>query len=526
VAVADRKAPNRDVKGKADGDDAAALRRSNTRYELVMRATKDVIWDWDLVSGTIYRSERLLPVFGYATAGSESLDWWKERLHPEDRETVAASLEAAVSGSEDLWAAEYRFRRADGSWAHVLDRGLISCEAGVPHRMVGVMMDVSERRELQARMTLNDRLATIGTLAGGIAHEINNPLAYVLANTSYALETLRGAAGRRGGSELGEVIDALAEACEGAERVRNIVRDIKTISRPETSRIGHVDLRVAMDAALTVVANEIRHRATLDRDYSAVSPVDGNESRLAQIFVNLLLNAAQAIPFGATERNRIRVSLAQREDGMAVAEISDTGKGIPPEILPRIFDPFFTTRPVGEGTGLGLAICHGIVKELGGSIEVESTPGQGSTFRVLLPTVRAATAVPAMAEGEAVPAVPRRLLILAVDDEVFVLRAIERLLGRDHDVVTTMRARDVLARLDAGEAPDVILCDLMMPELTGMELYDQVRQRDARLARRIVFMTGGAFTARAAAFLEQLENPCLEKPFDGAALRELVLRIA
>ena len=250
---------------------------------------------------------------------------------------------------------------------------------------------------------LADRMASVGTLAAGVAHEINNPLAFILANVEFALAELRGRGGR-----ATEVLRALGEARDGGLRVREIVRDLKAFSRAGRGGQRAVDLRRVLQSALGLAQNEIRHRARLEVDVGDIPPVMGSEHRLGQVFLNLLINAAQAIPEGRAAENVVRAITATAPDGRALVEISDTGTGIPPDVLPRIFDPFFTTKPVGVGTGLGLSICHGIVSGLGGEIHVESTLGRGTTFRVLLAAARPARARRTPPRPLPPPPVPRR----------------------------------------------------------------------------------------------------------------------
>ena len=239
------------------------------------------------------------------------------------------------------------------------------------------------------------------------------------------------------------------------------------------------------------------------------------------MFLNLLLNAAHAIPEGATERNEIRVSTRTDARGFAVVEVRDSGTGIAPDIQARIFDPFFTTKSSGEGTGLGLWICSGILSALGGDIRVESEIGRGSTFRVTLPpvTIEAPGVTPARGVPEA-EAQGGRMLI--VDDEPMILGALRRSFASDYHVTCVGDGRKALDRLRAGERYDVILCDLMMPEMTGMELFTELGKMAPDQQERVVFVTGGAFTPRAREFLERVPNARVEKPIDFQNLRLLL----
>ncbi|WP_437337065.1 ATP-binding protein [Sorangium sp. So ce394] len=416
--------------------------------------------------------------------------------------------------------------------------------------------DVASRQALaqtQARLVLAGRMASVGTLAAGVAHEINNPLAFVITNVDAALRRI-GAMERRNGaprsgpwarshgdgrgpsSELSEVLSLLEDAREGAERVRLIVRDLHSFSRAEEDRRGPVDLRRVLDSCVHMAMNEIRHRARVVRSFQEVPPVEANEPRLAQVFLNLIVNAAQAIPEGLAAQNVIELSTRCDAAGWVVVEVRDTGAGIAPESLERIFEPFYTSKEEGEGLGLGLAICHAIVAALGGRIEVESRPGQGSTFRVVLP---AATSAKARARadagsgassgrrdggglaGDAPQAAPRQR-VLIIDDEPLLTRAIAGTLEPRHETTATASARDALTRIRAGERYDAILCDLMMPDMTGMDFYASLAEHAPEQQRRVVFLTGGAFTERSKSFLQQVNARLLLKPFDAATLLSLV----
>ena len=237
-----------------------------------------------------------------------------------------------------------------------------------------------------------DRLSSLGMLAAGVAHEINNPLTYVLANVGFVADRLDrlGRSLPKGvtlqwADELGELAAALAEAQEGALRVRRIVRDLRIFSERDEERSISVDLHRALESAIDVAKSEIGARARLVKQFGPVPPVDANETRLAQLFVNLLVNAAQAIPSGDAEANEIRVVTETDDGGRAVVRVRDSGGGIESAAIGRVFDPFFTAKPLGGGLGLGLFVCHGIVRALGGEISVESAPGQGTTFRIALP---------------------------------------------------------------------------------------------------------------------------------------------
>jgi CheY-like chemotaxis protein/anti-sigma regulatory factor (Ser/Thr protein kinase) len=276
-------------------------------------------------------------------------------------------------------------------------------------------------------------------------------------------------------------------------------------------------VRSVIEATLNMAWNEIRHRARLVKDYGSVPPVQANEARLGQIVLNLLLNAAHAIPEGSATSNEIRI-LTRLEGDRVVLEVRDTGSGIEPDALTHIFEPFFTTKAIGVGTGLGLSISHGIVASLGGRIEVDSEPGKGTTFRVFLP-------IAAVAAPEPPPPTPPQAKlaarVLVIDDDLLLLKTLTRILGSEFEIVAVPSAREAFARIGE-DSFDVILCDLMMPEMTGMDLHAVLARAAPDEAEKMIFLTGGTFTPRAQEFLDAVPNLRLDKPFDAKQLRAII----
>jgi PAS domain S-box-containing protein len=385
---------------------------------------------------------------------------------------------------------------------------------------IGIGQDITERRKARDALVLSARMASVGTLAAGVAHEINNPLAFVLSNLEFIASVLRSSFADLSSiiappstiARLRETIGAVDDAIIGAERMRNIVRDLSTISRGVDHRGAPVDLKEVLEISIRMAANELRHRAQVVREFGVLPPVVGHGDRLGQVFLNLLVNAAQAIPVGDATRNEVRIVARTDPQGRAVVEVHDTGAGIPRDVLPRILDPFFTTKPFGQGTGLGLSICHGIVSGLGGEIQVESELGKGSVFRVVLPA-RPPQQGPRWIRPQMAATTIARARLLVVDDEPRVGKAVERMMAGTHEVVVETRAQEALSRIVAGENFDVILCDLMMPDVTGMEFVEQLSRVSAMLAERVAFTTGGAFTENARQFLERTPNRRIAKPF-------------
>ena len=375
----------------------------------------------------------------------------------------------------------------------------------------------NERARMHEQLQMSDRMASVGILAAGVAHEINNPLAVVIANLDLALEDLDARSTEQ--DFLASLREELSDARHAADRVRRIVRDLRVFSRNEDEPPGPVDVHTVLESTLRMASNEIRHRATVVRDFEVVPPVIASEGRLGQVFLNLIVNAAQALPDGQADKHEIKISTRVRGDRVAIA-ISDTGPGLPAAVLQRLFTPFVTTKPAGIGTGLGLSICHRIVTGLGGDITSESR-SSGTTFEILLRAAHEALGV------ESRPAVaPTRSCrvgrILTIDDEPMITRAVQRVIGAEHDVVSASSGEQALAMFREGARFDVILCDLMMPAVTGMDVYAELRRIAPEQADAMVFLTGGAFTAGAQHFLDTIANVRLEKPFESASLKALV----
>jgi PAS domain S-box-containing protein len=391
------------------------------------------------------------------------------------------------------------------------------------------LRDVTQRNRLEARLALDDRLAALGTMAAGVAHEVNNPLSFVMTSVEL-VQTRLGEIGRKlealpeataAAQDFPELQLILDQALSGVERIRDVVHKLMRLSRAPDQGSGAVAVRPVLESAIQIAWSEIRHRARLIRHFQETPLVEADESRLGQLFLNLLLNAAQAIPDGHAEHHAVTIDTSTGRDGTAVVEVRDDGVGIPPEALPRIFEPFFTTKPVGSGSGLGLSICHGIVTSLGGSIEVESQPGSGSLFRVVLPAATARISEPAPPPPTAEP---RRTRLLIIEDEAMLLEAFQAGLSKEHEVHGARDGREALQRFRDGERYEAILCDLMMPGMTGMEVHEQLDRIAPEQANRMIFMTGGTFTAAATEFLARVPNPCLSKPISMRTLRDAVRR--
>ena len=469
----------------------------------------------------VYVNPSLLALLGYKDSSELLGRAYLDLMHESYFELARGRIAEAVQSGNPAPPAELGLVKIGGQIV-TMEEVAIPLELDGSPAVAAVLRDVSERKRLEQQLMLADRMVSVGTLAAGIAHEINNPLAYVLRNIQFIGEELDYLKGTIPSDKLSTMRGLLDEAGQGADRVRVIVRDLKGFSRAQDEGDTTTDLHSVLDGSISMAWNEIRHRARLMREYSSVPPVVGNEAKLGQVVLNLLVNAAQALPVGKATEHKITVRTSV-VDKHVLVEVEDTGCGIPQDVLPRIFDPFFTTKPVGVGMGLGLSICHSIVSATGGELSVHSEVDKGTCFTIKLPVAT----VPSLPRPRS--SLPRSisqsisLNILVVDDEPAVGRALQRTL-RGHQVTLALSGREAMGYLRSPDSFDIIFCDLMMAEVSGMELYEHVRQTTGQHTR-FAFVTGGAFTPQAKEFLATIPNPILEKPFDVDEIHDLIRNV-
>ena len=469
----------------------------------------------------------------HASIGKKILD----RVSPENREIIAQRLADAGKGAT-VSARELRFQHGDGSVVTALIHTFPTIFEGKP-AVLTYARDVTEQRSLEAKLIASNRMAALGRLAANVGHEINNPLAFLVGSAESALSQVTN------GEDAATIAATIRNVLDGATRVQNIVADLKVLSRPSAEVCTATDVATVLESCLRIAARTIAPRAQVKMVLLSRSRAICNEARIGQVFLNLLMNAAEAIPSGEPDRHTITVTTEDRPPYVVVT-IADTGAGIPAEHIGSIFEPFFTTKTDGRGTGLGLSISHSLITAQGGRIAAESAVGNGTRMIVHLPMAESAPANgasphhPAAHAGDdaarratGFAAAARRHRILVVDDEVQLGRLIQGFLA-EYDVTVATSGMEGQNKLDSAQSFDLILCDLMMPDVTGMDLYEYVRRVRPELCARFVFMTGGAFTSPAIAFLDEVAargNACVEKPFriDGlvatiaAKLAELTL---
>ncbi|MBM4361711.1 MAG: response regulator [Deltaproteobacteria bacterium] len=430
--------------------------------------------------------------------------------------TVPGNIRRALAG-ESFW-----YETTDGgvtleSWIAPLRDA-----SGAMIGLTGFSKDVTDNRRLQRTVIQNDRVNAVGTLAASVAHEINNPLTYVMAHADLLARELAGLdallAGVDGSAlpairaSLGRIREDLAPIRSGTDQIATISRGLGTFNRADDAKVSAVDLRGVIDAVLGLVRKNIEARAELVLDLGDTPEVMGSHNRLVQVVLNLMMNALQALPSGAAGRREVSVR-SYATDGQAVVEVGDSGPGVPAALRERIFEPFFTTKEIGAGTGLGLFVCRNIVRALNGDVTVADRPGGGAVFRVTLPAGARARAVPQARPQSIASTVGRHVLV--IDDEAMVLRVLAAQLTQAGFRVTTADDGEAgLAALLASDDFDLAFCDLMMRGKTGMQIAAELSARAPERLRKVVFMTGGAFTPEAREFFATHGDSVVSKPFE------------
>ncbi len=467
----------------------------------------------------VYANSKMVESLGHTTVETLRGILLTSVLHPDQLAQAEARVERYRQGLENP-PAEFRMLRADGSVLYSEFNSFLAPYQG-QQSVIAIGRDVTERRALNARLALADRMASVGTLAAGVAHELNNPLSFVSANLAYVRGELERLADLPQLADRPEWLAALSEAQDGARRMKSIILDLKTYSGASEDNVETIEVGKVIQGTLRLAENEIRHRARLEVDLSADAFVRASEARLGQVILNLVVNAVQSMTAGDADRHRLRVT-SRVEGAQVVITLTDTGCGISPQHLSRIFDPFFTTKPVGEGAGLGLFICHNLVVAMGGELRMQSEVGKGTTVTVVLP---AEPAAPGQSSRPVDPVeAPRRPRVLVVDDEPLVGRGVRRTL-MGHEVVFVQTAGEALALLREGQPFDAILCDLMMPEMDGAEFFSQLEKHSPQLLPKVMFLTAGAFTRDAQAFLDS-GKAWLAKPYESDELRRAIHALA
>jgi PAS domain S-box-containing protein len=463
--------------------------------------------------GTVlYMSASGAQMLGYTNAadviGVNMSDW----LHPDDVPVAAARIAEAMRKGSALEpsAYVYRARRLDGSAFLAEVASVPITYQGAP-ALLAFVRDVTERKALESRLAEAERLAALGRLSAGVAHELNNPLTHLVLAVTRLRQLMDTVTRANVDVVLADARSKIAFMADDIDRMMVIARELRLFASPQPTSREPVDLRDVLESALRTVEETDRgHGIRIERHQQEVGPADADPSRLVQVFINLVRNAFESLRDGAPGRvPTVTLTLRAVGEDRVAAEVADNGPGIPADMRERIFEPFFTTKRYGAGAGLGLAISRSLVQALGGTLEVESDAVRGTVFTVVLPCWRRSAQIAATVR----PATGR-LRVLVIDDEISIGRTIDSIFEDQHDVVVTTSARDALAQLEQGMSFDVILCDVVMPGASGVDFYEQLRAFRPELCDRVIFMTGATLGSDQGRSLAALPNAVLEKPFD------------
>jgi PAS domain S-box-containing protein len=499
-----------------------ALRESQERFQFVARATNDAVWDWDLVSDALWWNEGVSTLFGYPPEQiGPDIAWWYETIHPDDRERVKTDINAAVERGAESWSAEYRYRRADGSYAHVFDRGYVLHDGdGRPTRMIGAMMDITQRRELEEELRQAQKMEAVGRLAGGVAHDFNNLLTIITGRAHLVLGRLKA------DDPVRRSIEVIQKT---ADRAAGLTRQLLAFSRKQVLQRKVLDLNALVAEVSTMLRRLIGEDVNLLVTAGpSAGRVNADPAQLEQALMNLAVNARDAMPSGGTlglETDLVRLGAAppDRPDALppgpyAVLRVMDTGTGMDAATQARIFEPFFTTKEPGKGTGLGLSMVHGIVRQHGGAIHVRSVMGGGTTFEIYLPQVETAAETGGADEPSAPLPETGKETILLVEDEGDVRALAREVLERQG--YTVVEASDGLQAVGVyekeGARVDLILTDVVMPRMSGREMVDRVRA--SRPDMRVLYMSGYTGDAIVRHGVLDASMLLLGKPFTPGAL--------
>ncbi|MFK8003744.1 MAG: ATP-binding protein [Polyangiales bacterium] len=517
------------------------LQQSEAFYRGVVQCTEDAVVVCDQESGEcVEANPAACRLFQYTTAEFKAVP--REALFADSapRNVQDATGERGQARTCETW-----LLRKDGT-SFVADMMQNSFENGGRRRLVMIIRDISDKERQRLQLERSQRLASVGEIAAGVAHEINNPAAFIQMNNEiisaqidelaafYAsgqelIEAEVDPARRRAlealfakAPDLAAIYTTASDNREGVERIRAVSRDLRLFARTEEHAVVEENLNAIVHGALKMLGNEVRHRATVTLDLADdLPPFPAWSGKFSQVATNLLLNAVQSITEGNAEANEIRVRTSREADEL-ILSVEDTGGGIDEETMTHVFEPFFTTKPAEFGTGLGLPLCAKIVADHGGRIVVASTLGEGSCFRVHIPLdngLRVTIPPPAPVTEDTAPG-----RILVIDDDPGMVRAYRRMLRR-HDATVVSSGAEALALLEQREDFELVLCDLMMPEVDGLEVYASLMASAPHVAERLVFCTGGAFTTRARKFLEAIENEVVEKPLSHADVGRLLRNV-
>ncbi len=478
-------------------------------------------WRVDLVNNQLFWSEITYQIHGRSPDSFQpEVATAIECYHPEDRAMVQEAMDNSLRNHEPFQFTG-RVVLPSGRFVHVFAHGEVELsDDGEPIAIFGIFQDISDRVREARQRERDERLLSLGTFAAGIAHEVNNPLAFISANVDYIramLEKFEG--GKVDPAELVDVMEACDEVLDGTKRVASIIAGIQSFSTTNSDVPSEFQAVHAVADALDVVVD-----SGVEIEFPEPPPMSavlGDETMVVRVLRELLQNAMKAIA-KSDRAGIIRIGVEQVRDHIRFS-IWDNGVGVSSEAMQRVFDPFFTLGDVDEGKGLGLSTCLGIVNSLGGTIDFRSEQNQWSEVVVSLRAVEPLEVreIDPIDSADA-PKSSARKVIVVIDDEELVGRAIRRVLGRDHVVQYYSNAADALDVLRDGDKPDAIVSDVMMPGMSGIDFFEAVQREFEPLSRRIVFLTGGLFSPETSKFIASTNAPRITKPFEPEALRDTI----
>ena len=501
------------------------LRMSEERLRTVIEATHHAVWDWDLATDMILWGDGFPTLFGYESPEERTaIDAWRKRVHPDDVERVSTGLRRAITEGRTVWEDEYRFRRAEGGWAVVADRGrVLRDEHGEPIRVIGAMRDVTEQRQAEDQLRHAQKMEAVGQLTGGIAHDFNNLLTVILANADLLESAIP--------SDV-EVESELRDIQSAARRGQIMVRKLLGFARRTTLELRQEELSTLVDDAGSMLRRLIPETISIEvRHGGGPHDITADAGAVEQILVNLTTNARDAMPDGGTlviSVHRTYVfdipehTEGARPGSYVCLTVSDSGQGLDVETQARMFEPFFTTKSPDRGTGLGLAMVYGLVRQHDGFVQVTSAPGEGTSVRVFFPATRG--------EAPARRTSPTHLgtqpsgggLVLVAEDEEEVRSASRRALERlGYEVVTAEDGESALA-LYRERAADIrlVLSDVVMPRRNGPSLFRAIRGMGGDVP--VLFASGYPARDLEAAATLPPDVPLLRKPWTVEELAQAV----
>lgn len=501
--------------------------------EIVARATNDAVRDWNVKTGALSWPQGLESLLGYKPAMADGeIGFWQKNLHPEDRVRVATAIRDAIGSNDEHWSGEYRFRRTDGNYVHLLERAFILRDnEGQAVRFVGSLMDITARKQLQDQLCRSQKMEAFGQLAGGVAHDFNNFLTTILGYSDLLLHELR---------LKGAIANHVTEIRSAAGRASALTQHLLAFSRRQPLEAKTVEVNSVitnLERSLLRLIGENIHVVCHLHDLSDGAYIKVDPGQLNQLILNLAVNARDAMRAGGTltlETSKAKIDNESRPPCMVedfvpgeyvLINIADTGVGMSDEVKAHVFEPFFTTKPEGEGTGLGLATSYGMVRQSGGYIAVESEVGKGTAIKIYFPRV-AAPPPPSYKKPLSGKLPVGTETILVLEDDVSVRHISVRLLRKlGYEVIEAAHGDDA-KRLISDRAPgsvQLLLTDMVMPQMSGRRFADWLGQTSPDT--KIIFISG---------YLEESLHPhdrrdsgmfFLPKPFDSEQLATKVREV-